>query len=83
MIFALNCLKGEGVTPVDTMWIGNFASSAMGNVYNNKRSDLTNTDSAIAYSWQNISLEPGETKAFVVRLTFVEDTGGSLNAIID
>lgn len=83
MIFALNCLKGEGVTPVDTMWIGDFASSAMGNVYNNKRSDLTNTDSAIAYSWQNISLEPGETKAFVVRLTFVEDTGGSLNAIID
>ncbi len=83
MIFALNCLKGEGVTPVDTLWIGNYSSSAMGNVYNNKRSDLTNTDSAIAYSWQNISLQPGETKAFVVRLTFVEDTGGSLNAIID
>ena len=83
MIFALNCLKGEGVTPVDTLWIGNYSAGVMSNAYNNKRVDLTNTDSAIAYSWQNISLEPGETKAFVVRLTFVEDTGGSLNAIID
>lgn len=82
MIFALNCLSGEAVTPVDTLWIGKYSDGAMQNVYNNKRDSISNIDSAIAYSWQNIDLKAGETKLFTVRLTFVEDEGGTLDALV-
>ena len=82
MIFALNCLSGEAVTPVDTLWIGRYNDCAMDNVYTDKRTSVTNTDSAIAYSWQNIDLKAGETKVFTVRLTFVEDEGGTLEALV-
>ena len=82
MIFSLNCLDGEAVTPVDTLWIGPYNSGVMNNVYVDNRQSITNTDSAIAYSWQNIELDAGETKIFTVRLTFVEDEGGTLEALV-
>lgn len=82
MIFSLNCLEGDAITPVNTMWIGNYSSGAMANVYTDNRVSCVDIDSAISYSWQDIDIAAGETKVFAVRLTFVEDEGGSLNGII-
>ena len=51
-------------TPVSTIWFGHY-SSARSNVYTSASSDsLTGTDSGASYSWQNITLEPGEIKEF-------------------
>ena len=36
----------------------------------------------LAYSWQNLSFEPGETKVFTVKLTVVKDEGGALEALV-
>ena len=82
MIFSLNCLTGDVVTPVDTLWIGKYSSCVMSNVYEDNQYGCTNTDSAMAYSWQNIDLAAGETKVFAVRLSLSEDEGGSLIGVI-
>lgn len=82
MIFSLNCLTGDVVTPVDTLWIGKYSSGVMSNVYEDNQYGCTNTDSAMAYSWQNIDLAAGETKVFAVRLSLNEDEGGSLIGVI-
>lgn len=82
MIFSMNCLSGESVTPVDSMWIGNYSSGAMKNVYTDLKQNVSGIDSALSYSWQNIELAPGETKVFSTRLTFVVDQGGTLDAIV-
>lgn len=82
MIFSLNCLSGDAITPVSTMWIGNYNAGAMANVYTNNRISCVDIDSAISYSWKDIDIAAGETKVFAVRLTFVEDEGGSLTGVI-
>lgn len=82
MIFSLNCISGDAITPVSTMWIGHYNSGVMSKVYADNRLSCTNIDSAMAYSWQDIEIKAGETKVYAVRLTFVEDEGGTLNGVI-
>jgi len=68
--FALICNEGyAGIEePVTTLWFGSY-SSAKSNVYNNTTDDsLTNKDSGAAYSWQGITLEPGEIKEYKIEL---------------
>ena len=82
MVFSLNCLSGTGITPASSLWVGEYEDGAMSNVYTDKRESLTNKDSAISFSYQNINLAPGESKLFTVKLTFIEDEGGTLKGII-
>jgi hypothetical protein len=64
------CELGNGINPVDTLWLGRWNSGIhLDNVYNDSRSDIHNADSAIGFSYQNIDLEPDETKEFIVRFT--------------
>lgn len=82
MVFSLNCLSGNGITPTSTLWVGEYESGAMYNVYTDKRLNITEKDSAISFSYQNINLLPGESKLFTVKLTFIEDEGGTLKGFI-
>jgi len=64
------CEEGNGITPVDTLWLGAWSSGAhLNNVYDDRRFDVHGHDSAIGFSYQNIDLEPGQTKEFFVRFT--------------
>ena len=66
--FALLLNEGYTETPVTTKWFGGY-SSADDNVYNNIDSEsLSGTDSGASYSWQNITLAPGEIKCYEVML---------------
>jgi len=72
LIFA--CEIGNGITPVDTLWLGTYDEGRHLNyIYTDRRIDVHDEDSAICFSWQNISLAPGETKEFVVRVTLVRN----------
>jgi hypothetical protein len=64
------CESGEGIDPVDTLWLGRWAVGAhMLHIYDNRRSDISGVDSAMGFSYQNIDLAPGEVKEFIVRFT--------------
>jgi hypothetical protein len=64
------CESGEGIDPVDTLWLGRWAGGTHLNyIYEDRRSDISNADSAIGFSYQEIHLEAGETKEFIVRFT--------------
>ncbi len=86
MVFLLDCLSGEGVTPVNTLYVGEWVNnnSVINNIYNDQETSITgtNTDSVIAYSWRNFTLNPGETRLFAVRLSLTQDKRGSLDAIV-
>ena len=63
---------GPGITPVSTLWIGAWEQ---GNHLNHVYDDgiapgyAAGRDSAMAFSYQNITLNPGESKSFIVRFT--------------
>jgi len=64
------CENGDGIDPVDTLWLGKFGGGAhLENIYNDSRSGIRDADSAIGFSYQNIDLAPGREKEFVVRFT--------------
>jgi hypothetical protein len=64
------CESGGGINPVDTLWLGRYGWGAhLEYIYSNSRSDVLNTDSAIGFSYQNISLAPRQKKEFIVRFT--------------
>jgi hypothetical protein len=64
------CQKGNGIDPVNTLWMGTFNSGLhMENIYNDKRLNIKDVDTAIGFSYQNIDLAPGESKEFIVRFT--------------
>jgi hypothetical protein len=64
------CLSEDGIDPVDTLWLGMWnGGTHLNNIYNDSRADINNADSAIGFSYQNIDLEPGESKEFTVRFT--------------
>ena len=66
--FALLLNEGYVEIPVTTQWFGYF-NVAYDNVYNVIDSDSYNSgDSGAAYSWQNITLAPGEIKCYEVML---------------
>jgi len=68
------CESGNGITPVDTLWLGTYDDGRHLNyIYTNRRIDVHDEDSAICFSWQNIYLAPGEAKEFVVRVTLVRN----------
>jgi len=64
------CLSGEGITPVDTLWLGTYMSgNHLNYIYADHRINVYSQDSAIGFSYQNIDLAPGEVKEFIVRFT--------------
>jgi len=63
------CLSGNGITPVDTLWLGGYGEGHLNYIYSDRRYDVHNIDSALGFSYQNINLAPGEIKEFVVRFT--------------
>ena len=70
----LIALSGSGITPVDTLWLGIYAAGHHVNqIYNDSRENVTGYDSAIAFSYQNINLNPGEKKEFIIRFTLARN----------
>jgi hypothetical protein len=64
------CLSGEGINPVDTLWLGRWLIGGhLDYIYSDSRSNVYNADSAIGFSYQNIDLAPRQTKEFIVRFT--------------
>jgi hypothetical protein len=64
------CESGDGIDPVNTLWLGRYDSGAhLDRIYTDSRTAVRNMDSAIGFSYQNIDLEPGQEKEFVVRFT--------------
>ncbi|MHC6203540.1 hypothetical protein ACYULU_10145 [Breznakiellaceae bacterium SP9] len=62
--------SAEGITPVDTLWLGEWGNGEhLSHIYDDSRADVPGVDSAIGFSYQNISLDTGESKEFVVRFT--------------
>jgi len=64
------CEAENGITPVNTLWFGTWNDGAHLNyIYEDSRSDVHGRDSAIGFSYNNIDLEPGQVKEFIVRFT--------------
>jgi hypothetical protein len=66
---------GQDITPVNTLRIGPWAQgNYLRHLYDNGVSPgyLTGSDSTMAFSYQNITLGPGETKSFIVRFTLAK-----------
>jgi hypothetical protein len=64
------CESGEGINPVDTLWLGWYEEGAhLNHIYDNKRSEVRDGDTAIGFSYQNINLAPRQKKEFIVRFT--------------
>jgi hypothetical protein len=63
-------LSGEGISPVDTLWLGAWGGGAHLNyIYNDARNDVIGYDTAIGFSYKDIDLAAGETREFIVRFT--------------
>lgn len=54
-----------GVTDVDTYWFG-YWNDRHTNVFNQVAVDTFSGDSGMAYSWQNKTLAPGQTRTFSI-----------------
>jgi uncharacterized repeat protein (TIGR02543 family) len=54
-----------GVTDVDTYWFGQW-NSRQSNVFNQVGIDTYSGDSGMAYSWQDKTVAPGQTRTFSV-----------------
>jgi len=74
MKLRLVCQNIRGIDDVSTMWIGRY-SGERNHVYDDQREPITPEapyDSALNFSYQNITLDPGESKDFVIRFTSVQ-----------
>jgi hypothetical protein len=68
------CEDGEGITPVDTLWLGTWGNGNYLNyTYTDSRQDVHSQDSAIGFSYRDIYLDPDETKEFIVRFTLARN----------
>jgi len=68
------CETGNDITPVDTLWLGNYDGGAhLEYIYDDSRNDVHGQDSAIGFSYQNINLAPREAKEFTVRFTLARN----------
>jgi hypothetical protein len=68
---------GPGITPVSTLWVGPWEQgNHLNHVYDEgiDPSYSTGKDSAMAFSYQNITLNPGESKSFIVRFTLARNS---------
>jgi hypothetical protein len=86
LVLTFYAKAGTAVTPVDTLWIGRYSGNSNGSsytahVYDNGSGNYSTGD-AIAFSWQHIDLEPGESKVYMVRMAVAEDHGGIIDAVI-
>jgi hypothetical protein len=62
--------SGSGINPVDTLWLGTWSyGEHLNHVYDDRRSGVSGLDSAIGFSYKDISLKAGETKEYIVRFT--------------
>jgi hypothetical protein len=69
---------GRGITPVSTLRIGPWEQgNYLRDMYESEESAgySKGADSAMTFSYQNITLAPGETKSFMVRFTLKELSG--------
>ena len=79
--FSLYFADSAGVTNADTYWFGNYydrdvhafdplnsETASHGSDYEDDYSALYDEDSGFAISWQNIALNPGESKSFSLTL---------------
>jgi hypothetical protein len=65
---------GNGINPIDTLWLGTYSDGDhLNHIYEDRRSDISGVDSAIGFSYKNISLEAGETKEYIVRFTLARN----------
>jgi hypothetical protein len=64
------CEAGEGINPVDTLWLGRYGSGThLNHIYDDNREEVRSEDSAIGFSYNNIDLAPKQKKEFIVRFT--------------
>jgi hypothetical protein len=62
--------SGNGISPVDTLWLGVWGSGThLDHIYDDRRTGISMVDSAIGFSYKNIDLEAGESKEFIIRFT--------------
>jgi len=67
------CQNLEGVTDTDTLYLGAWAGGDhLNHIYEDARDAVEDTDSAMGFSYQNITLAAGETKEYVVRFTIIK-----------
>jgi hypothetical protein len=53
----LICESGDGINPVDTLWLGEYSDGAhLDYIYENNRAGVRDVDSAIGFSYQRIDL---------------------------
>jgi len=74
MKLRLVCQNVQGISNVSTMWFGDYGSERE-YVYDNNRVSISaeaERDTALNFSYQNISLNAGESKRFVIRFTQVQ-----------
>jgi len=74
MKLRLICQGVQGISNVSTMWLGYYGSER-NYVYVNQRESITAEDSrdtALNFSYQDIELNAGQSKTFVVRFTQVQ-----------
>jgi hypothetical protein len=63
-------LVESGINPVDTLWLGTWAyGEHLNYIYDDARQNIIGRDTAIGFSYKNISLEAGESKEFIIRFT--------------
>jgi len=68
------CETGNGITPVDTLWLGTYDNGGyLDYIYTDRRVDVHGEDSAIGFSYQNIDIAPGDTIEFIVRFTLISN----------
>jgi hypothetical protein len=73
----LICRTGSGITPASTVWIGRWGyGSHLNHIYDNGVSSSyeDGVDSAMAFSYQDITLDAGETKYFTIRFTLARNS---------
>ena len=72
----LICQNFEGVDNTTTLWLGRWASGDhRDHLYEDNRVSITardKIDTALSFSYQNITLEPRQSKTFVVRFTQIQ-----------
>jgi hypothetical protein len=71
MKIRLVCQGLPGVNNASTIWMGTYGGER-NYVYEDQREDISGTDTALNFSYQDISLNPGESKKFVMRFTQVQ-----------
>jgi hypothetical protein len=69
----LVCQNMAGVYDVSTLWLGEWDNGDhRDHIYEDHRIEITDEDSALSFSYQDIDLAAGETKEFAIRFTLAQ-----------